>query len=323
MVARVFVSRDLPGKALQRLAASADTQIWDQPRPPSADDLIAAIADCDGLLCMLTDRIDAGLLNAAPELRVISSYSVGVDHVDVEALNKRRIPLGHTPHVLTDATADLTMALLLAASRRLNEAEQFVREGVWTPQQRWEPSMFLGRDMRGANLGLLGLGPIGQAVARRAAGFGMRILGWTPSGRSVPYVDLASFDEVIEQADFLSLHLALAESTRHIINAEVLQRMPRKAMLINTARGPLIDESALIVALKNKDIAGAALDVFEQEPIAGDHPLLALPQVCVTPHIGSATWNTRCAMADLAVDNLLAGLRGETMPHCVNPEFIA
>ncbi len=320
---KVFVSRKLPGSALEQLSASVDTQVWPHERPPTAQELTQAVQDCDGLLCVLTDRIDADLLLQAPRLRVVSSCSVGVDHVDVAALTEHGIALGYTPHVLVDATADLCFALLLGAARRLPEGERFMREGLWTPQRRWEPDLLLGKDLRGATLGLVGLGAIGQAVARRAQGFGMRVVGWTPSGRQVDGVIAASFEEVLSQADFLSLHLALSESTRHIINAKALAHMKADALLINTARGGLVDEQALLQALEAGHLAGAALDVFEQEPVSAQHPLLQLPNVSIAPHIGSATLGTRAAMAQLAVDNLLAGLNSRPMPHCYNPQVLS
>jgi glyoxylate reductase len=320
---KVFVTRGLPGPALQRLAAQTDMHLWPGPGPLGAEQLRAQARDCEGLLCVLTDHIDAALLDAAPKLRVISSCSVGVDHVDVAALTHRGIPLGHTPGVLTEATADLAFALLLSAARRLPEAERFMRGGLWTPERRWEPELLLGRELHGATLGLLGLGAIGQAMARRAQGFGLRVLGWTPSGRRVPGVSPAEFDEVLEQSDFISLHLALNAHTRHLINAAALARMRRHAVLINSARGALVDEVALLGALRDGRIGGAALDVFEQEPLPIDHPLLRLPNVVVAPHIGSATLETRSRMAQRAVDNLLAGLRGEPLPYCANPEVRA
>lgn len=323
MKPRVYVTRPLPGDAHQRLTDDCTLRLWEGAGTPDAETLHAAVADCEGLLCMLTNTVDAALLDAAPRLRVVSSMSVGVDHVDVAALTARGIPLGHTPGVLVDATADLAFALLLSAARRLPEAERFLREGNWTWARRWEPGLLLGHDLRGATLGLVGLGAIGQAVARRARGFGMRIIGWTPSGRQVDGVQVADLDALLEQSDFVSLHLALSDSSRHIIDARALRRMKNSAVLINTARGPLVDEAALVDALRSGQIAGAALDVFESEPIGADHPLLGLPNVVAAPHIGSATLGTRTRMAELAVDNLLAGLRGEPTPHCVNPEVQA
>lgn len=323
MTPRVYVTRGLPGNALERLAAHTDMQVWRGTGSPDTETLHAEAAQSDGLLCLLTDTIDAALLDAAPNLKVISSMSVGVDHVDVAALTARGIPLGNTPGVLVDATADLAFALLLSAARRLPESQAFLRSGQWTWPRRWEPELMMGRDLNGATLGLIGLGAIGQAVARRAQGFGLRVIGWTPSGRAVAGVEPAPLDDVIAQADFLSLHLALTESTRHIINAQALRSMKPDAILINTARGSLVDETALIEALRNQTIGGAALDVFDAEPIDADHPLLGLPNVVAAPHIGSATLGTRSRMANLAVDNLLAGLRGEPMPYCVNSEVLS
>lgn len=323
MKPRVFVSRQLPGAALAALAEQVQLTTWPGPHPLPAEALHREAGKADGLLCLLTDRIDAALLAAAPQLKVISSCSVGVDHVDVAALTRKGIPLGHTPGVLVDATADLTFALLLAAARRIPEAERFVRDGQWTAARRWEPDMLLGRDLAGATLGLLGLGAIGQAVARRAQGFGLKVIGWTPSGRAVTGVQPASFAQVLAQSDFLSLHLALGAETAQIINAAALAQMKPDAILINTARGGLVDEAALVAALQDGRLGGAALDVFAKEPLATDHPLLALPNVVIAPHIGSATQGTRARMAQRAVDNLLAGLAGQRLPWCANPEVYA
>lgn len=317
---KVFVTRSLPGPALTQLAAATSMRCWPGPAPITPAQLHAELRDAEGLLCLLTDHIDDALMATAPKLRVVSSCSVGVDHVDVAALTRRRIPLGHTPGVLVEATADLTFALLLAAARRIPEAERFVREGQWTPERRWEPELLLGKDLHGATLGLIGLGAIGQAVARRAQGFGLKLIGWTPSGRAVPGVAAASLEAVLAQADIVSLHVALNAQTAKLINAAALARMKPDAILINTARGGLVDEAALIAALRSGQLGAAALDVFEHEPIAADHPLLTLPNVVMAPHIGSATRGTRSRMAQLAVDNLLAAFSGAAMPHCANPE---
>lgn len=317
---KVLVTSPLPGRGLERLQATTDLHCWDRSPGPAPEQLRTLIRDCEGLLCILTDTIDQALLDCAPRLRVVSSCSVGVDHVDVRALSDRGIPLGHTPGVLTDATADLAIGLLLACARRITESDRFVRAGDWTPNRRWSPGMMLGMDLQGATLGLIGLGPIGQAVARRAQGFGLRVVGWTPSGRSVPGVTSLGFTGVLEQSDILSLHLALSERSRRIIDRDALHRLRKGALLINTARGGLVDEAALVHALQDGSLAGAGLDVFEQEPLPARHPLLTLPNVVMTPHIGSATRGTRTRMADLAVDNLLAGLRGEPLPFCANRE---
>ncbi len=315
---RVFVTRRLPGEALSRLDAVSELHIWRHPAPPTPAQLRQECAEAEGLLCLLTDTIDARLIDSAPKLRVISSVSVGLDHVELAPLQARGIPLGHTPHVLTDATADLTMGLMLAACRRIPEAADMIRQGGWTHERRWEPDMLLGRELGDSTLGIIGLGPIGQAVARRAAGFGTRIIGWTPSGRSVTGVASHSFDSVIEQADILSLHLALTPETRHLIDRHTISRMRPGTILVNTARGPLVDQSALLEALDSGHLGTAALDVFEHEPLSADHPFATHPRVLATPHIGSATIRTRIRMAELAVDNLIAGLNGEPMPYCAN-----
>ncbi len=314
----VWATRHLPGRALERLASAPDVDldIWSGPGAPPAGELMARAPDLDGLLCTLVDRIDAPWFDAAAKLRVLSSYSVGLDHVDLLAAAAHGIPVGHTPGVLVETTADLAFALLLAGARRLPEGERLVRAGEWGT---WEPDLLLGHDVHGATLGLVGLGAIGQAVARRAQGFGMRVLGWTRSGRTVPGVEAASFGDLLDSADFVSLHVALTGETRGLIDAAALARMKPGAFLINTARGGLVDESALADALDAGHLAGAALDVFAQEPLPADHRLLRTRGVTVAPHVGSATVATRARMADLAVDNLLAGLRSEPLPQQAPP----
>jgi glyoxylate reductase len=314
---RVFVTRRLPGGVESRLEAATQLRVWPERGAPPRDALLAALRDCEGLLCMLTDRIDSELLAAAPNLRALSSMSVGVDHIDLAAARARGIPVGHTPGVLVDATADLCLALLLAAARRIPESDAFVREGRW---QRWEPDLLLGRELRGSRLGILGLGAIGRAVAERARGFGMRVSGWTRSGRAVPGVEPASFDALLAESDFVSVHVALAPETRGLLGAPELARMKRGAILVNTARGGIVDEDALCDALSSGQLACAALDVFAQEPLPMAHPLLALPRekLVVAPHIGSATLTTRTRMAELAVENLLAGLAGRPLVHCAD-----
>ncbi len=317
--AKVFATRALVGDALERLAGEASLEVYDGEGQPSPDELRARARDADGLLCVLTDRIDAALIDACPRLRAVSSCSVGLDHVDVARLTARKIPLGHTPGVLVDTTADLAFALLLAAARRIVEADRFVRDGGWTPQRKWEPEMLLGRDLSGATLGILGLGEIGRAVARRASGFDMKVLGFTRSGRSVPGVTSVTFDALLAESDFLSVHVALTEKTRHLIGAPEIARMKDGAILINTARGGVVDDAALARALASNKLAAAGLDVFEGEPIGADNPLLRSSNVVVAPHIGSASVRTRTKMSSLAVDNLLAALRGQRMPRCANP----
>jgi glyoxylate reductase len=286
--------------------------------PPAT--LRAEVAAAEGLVCLLTDRIDAALLDAAPRLRFVSSVSVGLDHVDLAAATARGIPVGHTPGVLVDATADTAFALLLAAARRVAEADAWVRGGHWRPENAWSPDFFLGRDLAGATLGLVGLGAIGRAVARRAAAFGMRVVGWNRSPRDVPGVEPLSLEEVLAASDFVSVHVALAPETRGLLDAERLAQLRRGAILINTARGGIVDEVALAEALASGRLGGAGLDVYEREPLPADSPLLSAPNTVLAPHIGSATALTRRRMADLAADNALAALRGERMPHCANPE---
>jgi glyoxylate reductase len=268
---------------------------------------------------LLTDRIDRPLLEAMPNLEFVSSVSVGVDHIDVQAFTERQIPVGHTPGVLVDTTADAAFALLLAAARRVAEGDRFIRAGNWRPDSRWSPSFFLGKDVSGATLGIVGLGAIGQAVARRAAGFDMRVIGWTPSGREVAGVDSVSLEELLLRSDFVSIHVALADSTRNLLDAAKIATMKPGAVLINTARGGIVDERALSQALDSGHIYAAGLDVFEREPVPMDNPLLQHPRVVVVPHIGSATTLTRAKMVDRAVRNAIAALQGQPMPHCVNP----
>ena len=318
---QVFATGALPGPAFARLVEAAQVVWWPGPGGPPRTELAAQLARVDGLLCLLTDSIDAGLLAAAPRLRVVSSCSVGLDHVDLAAATARGIPVGHTPGVLTETTADLTLALMLAAARRIPEADGFVRSGAWVPERRWEPGMLLGRDLHGATVGLVGLGAIGQAVARRLAGFGCRVLGWTRSGRVVPGVESVALPALLAAADFVSLHIALTPETRGLLDAGRLAAMKPGAILVNAARGGLVDEGALAACLANGSLAAAGLDVFADEPVAPTNPLLALSNVVVAPHIGSASIRTRERMADLAVENLLAGLAGRPLPACANPEF--
>jgi glyoxylate reductase len=307
-MARCFVTRELPGHALDGLRAEHDVEVWPAPDPPPQDALTDHARTADALLTLLTDRIDAELLDAAPSVKAIANYAVGTDNVDLEEATKRGIPVGNTPDVLTETTADLAFALMLAAARRLGEAEAAVRAGNWP---EWQPGAFLGHDVHGATLGIVGYGRIGRAVARRAEGFGMTVLHGIP------------LDELLAGSDFVSLHAPLTPDTRGLIGARELELMKPTAVLVNTARGPLVDTQALESALRGGQIAAAALDVTDPEPLPSDHPLLQAPNLTVVPHIGSASHATREAMADMAVDNLLAALRGDRMPHCANAEVYA
>lgn len=309
-MARCFVTRTLPGGALQRLARAHEVDVWPQRLPPSHDELRAGLSEADGVLSMLTDRIDAEVIAAFPKLRAISNYAVGVDNIDLAAAAARGIPVGNTPDVLTDATADLAFALLMAAARKLPEAAAAVREGDWLT---WEPGRYLGASVYGATLGIVGMGRIGRAVAERARGFGMEVISTdSRAGRGS-----AELETLLRRSDFVSLHCPLTPETRGLIDADALALMKPSAILINAARGPIVDQVALAEALRGAEIAGAALDVTDPEPLPPDDPLLEAPGLIVVPHIGSATRATRERMADMAVDNLLAGLDGRPMPHQV------
>jgi lactate dehydrogenase-like 2-hydroxyacid dehydrogenase len=275
----------------------------------------------EGLLCLLTDQIDAGTIQAAgPGLKIISNHAVGVDNVDVAAATARGIPVGNTPGILTNATADMAFALLLAAARRVVEGDRLVKAGGW---KTWGPGFMLGADLAGATLGIVGFGRIGRAVARRASGFGLRIL-FTDLSQATPepgvnaaQVDL---DTLLHEADFVSLHTPLTDQTRGLINTDTLKRMKPTAVLVNTSRGQVVDQEALYAALSAKRIFAAALDVTVPEPLPPEHPLLRLENCIILPHIASASWRTRERMSQMAAENLIAGLKGERLPNCVNPE---
>jgi glyoxylate reductase len=310
-MSHLFITRGLSGAGLDRLSAAGhELDVWPEPNPPSRDALAERTRDAEGLLCLLTDPIDAELIDAAPRLKAIANYAVGTDNIDLEAATRRGIPVGNTPDVLTETTADLAFALMLAVARRLVEADRWVREGRWGD---WAPDVLLGHDLHAATLGIVGFGRIGRAVARRAEGFGMTVLHSSRSGGT-------PLEELLDRSDFVSLHAPLTPETEGLIGAAELGRMKPQAILVNTARGPLVDTGALTNALHAGEIAGAGLDVTDPEPLPPGHPLLEAPGLVVAPHIGSATHRTREAMADMAVDNLLAALAGERMPHCANPE---
>jgi glyoxylate reductase len=308
-MAHCFVTRQLPGSALDRLRAEHDVDVWPEQVPPDPGTLRERTRPAAGLLSLLSDRIDADFIAANPQLKAIANYAVGYDNIDIDAASARGIPVGNTPDVLTDATADLAFALLLAAARQLPEAAKAVLEGDWLA---WQPGRYLGHDVHGATLGIIGFGRIGQAVAQRARGFAMEVITADTRG------DRGSVAHLLQESDFVSLHCPLTPQTHHLIDAAALQAMRPNAILINTARGPIVDQSALARALHDGTIAGAALDVTDPEPLPADDPLLKAPNLIVVPHIGSATRTARERMADLAVDNLLAGLAGQPMPHQVN-----
>lgn len=319
----VFVTRPIPDKGLDMVREQCAATVWDGELPPPRDVLLREIAGADGLLCLLTDPVDADVIDAAPKLRVISQMAVGFDNIDIPAATGRGIPVGHTPGVLTDTTADFAFALLMAAARRISEAERFARAGRW---KTWGPTLLMGRDVHGATLGIVGMGRIGQAVARRARGFDMRILYADPSepdaARDMGAVRVA-LDDLLAESDFVSLHVPLTADTQGLIDRRALARMKPTAILINTARGPVVDQAALHEALASGQIAYAALDVTDPEPIAPDDPLLSLDNCLIVPHIASSSVAARTRMAVMAAENLIAGLHGDRLPHCANPQVYA
>jgi glyoxylate reductase len=317
MTPQVYITRHIAPSALERIAAVCHVELWDGEMPPPYGILSDRVRGVQGILTMITDRIDGALLDAAgPQLKVISNMAVGYNNIDVAAARARGVVIGNTPGVLTHATADLTMALLLAAARRIVEGVDYVRAGEW---RTWHPDQLLGRDLAGAILGIIGFGRIGRAVARRAQAFEMRVIAHSPSltdidahAEGVTRVDLPT---LLQESDFVTLHVPYTRATYHLMSAEQFSLMKPTAILINTARGPVVNQEALLTALSHGVIAGAALDVTDPEPIDPEHPLLMLQNVIVVPHIGSATQQTRERMALMAADNLIAGVTGRPLPH--------
>ena len=321
--AKVFVTRRLFDEAISLIEEYADVEAYDSEEEPAPYDLILEkVRDIDGLLCLLTDKIDARVIEAGERLKVISNYAVGYDNIDVEAATKRGIYVTNTPGVLTETTADLAWAILMAIARRVVEADKYVRAGRWI--HAWGPKMMLGSDVHGKTLGIVGLGRIGSAVARRAKGFNMRVIYYDVVRREDLEGELdleyKPLEELLKEADYITLHVPLTKDTYHLIGERELNMMKPTAYLINTSRGAVIDQRALYRALKERRIAGAALDVFEKEPIDQDDPLLELDNVVLTPHIGSASVETRKKMAMMAAENLVSVLRGVEPPNLVNPE---
>ena len=320
---KVFVTRQIPEEGANLIRAYCQAVFWSADLPPDYGTLLQKMPGLDGLVCLLTDPIDAKLMDAAgPGLKVISNHAVGYDNIDIEAATQRGIPVGNTPGILTETTADFTFALLLAAARRMIEGDQFIRAGSW---RTWDPMGLLGVDVYQATLGIIGYGRIGQAVARRAAGFEMQILYHDPSCPELNEPDengatCVDLNTLLSKSDFVSIHTPLNEATYHMFDRELFAKMKPNAILINTARGPVVDPDALYQALNESVIAYAALDVTEPEPIPKNSPLLELSNIIITPHIASASRATRGKMALYAAQNLIAGLKGERLPYCVNPE---
>jgi glyoxylate reductase len=319
----VFITRHIPAEKLDIALRFCQVDLWDEELPPPPEVLLEHIRGKDAILCLLTDRIDAHVMEASgAQLKVISNCAVGYDNIDVAEATRRGIPVGNTPGVLTDTTADFAFALLMAAARRVVEGDRFTRMGKW---KTWGLTQHLGQDLTGATLGIIGFGRIGKGLAKRARGFDMRILYYDPLNKDDPYAaevgaQAVEMDTLLSQADFISVHSPLNQETYHLINASAFSRMKPSAILINTARGGVVDPQALYHALKDGAIFAAALDVTEPEPIPLDDPLLTLENLIITPHIASASVETRGKMVQMALDNLFAGLRGERLPNCVNPD---
>ena len=319
---KIYVTRQIFDEAVDRLKEATDMKYWDSEMPPPRDVLLREVQDIDGLYCLLTEKIDAELFDAAPNLRVVSSMAVGFDNIDVAEATKRGIPVGNTPGVLTETTADFAFALLMAAGRRVSEGDRYTRAGNW---KTWGPMVLLGQDIHGSTLGIIGFGRIGVEMAKRAKGFGMNIVYYDVirnEEREKEYGATYCSDvkELLAQSDFVSIHVNLTPETRHLINADTLSGMKSTAVLVNTSRGPVVDQTALYHALKDGTIGAAGLDVTEVEPISMDDPLLTLENVIIAPHIASGSVVTRTKMSLMAVDNLLAGLNGEPLPNTPNPE---
>jgi glyoxylate reductase len=318
---RVFVTRIIRDQGLDLVKDFCEAEIWPDELPPSRAALLEKVRGVDGLLCLLTDKIDGEIMDAAgPQLKVISNHAVGFDNIVVADATARKIPVGNTPGILTDATADFAFALLMTAARRIAEGERYIRAGKW---KTWGPSTLLGADFVGATLGLVGFGRIGRAMAKRAAGFDLRVLYYDPGAPPAPELNASpvdSLETLLRESDFVSLHIPLTDETRRMVNAGFLAKMKPSAVLVNTSRGGVLDQQALYHALKEKQIFAAALDVTDPEPLPLESPLLTLENCLIAPHIASASEKTRDLMALLAANNLIAGLKGEPLPYCVNPE---
>jgi glyoxylate reductase len=322
---KVFVTRRIPAAGLDRICQQCDADVWPEQMPPPYDLLRQKVAACDGLVSLLTDKIDAALMDAAPRLKVVSNYAVGFNNIDIPAATARGIAVGNTPGVLTDATADMAFCLLIAAARRLVDSADYARAGRW---KTWEPLGHLGQDLAGRTLGVVGMGRIGYALARRCHfGWDMQVLYHDMYRHEKAETELdarqVDLDTLLRQADFVSVHTDLNDTTRGLFNAERFRQMKPTAVFVNTARGPIVVEKDLIAALQSGVIFAAGLDVTDPEPPDPASELLRVPNLVVAPHIASATVGTRNAMAEICANNLLAGLSGQPLPTWVNPEVEA
>ncbi len=325
---KLFITRELFKDVIEKLEQYYDVEVWDRYEPPPYEVLLEKAREVDAMATLLTDRIDANLLTQAKKLRIIAQYAVGYDNIDIECATRLGIYVTNTPGVLTEATAELTWALILAVARRIVEADHFVRWGEWyRTKTGWHPLMMLGIELKGKTLGVIGLGRIGSRVAEIAVkGFGMKVIYYDIVRREdlekelgVEYRDL---DQLLQEADIITIHVPLTKETYHMINEERLRKVKKGAIIINTARGAVIDTNALVKALREGWIAGAGLDVHEQEPLDPNHPITAFKNVVLAPHIGSATYETRHAMAELVAENLIAFYEGRVPPTLVNKEVV-
>jgi len=321
---KVYVTRLLPERGLSKIRQHFDTRVWEDYGPPPKRVILEEARDADALVPLLSDRIDVEVFDAAPKLKIVAQMAVGFDNIDIKEATRRGVCVTNTPEVLTETTADFAWALLMAVARRVVEADNYIRSGQW--KVGWHPSMLLGQDVHNTTLGIVGAGRIGAAVARRAKGFNMRILYCDTVPRPDLEKDLdakhVDLDTLFRESDFVSVHVALTKETHHLVDVRKLSLMKKTAYLINNSRGPIVDEKALYNALKEGRIAGAGLDVFEQEPTPTNNPLLKLENVVVAPHISSASHETRSKMADMAADNLIAFFEGKKPPNLVNPEVM-
>ena len=321
---KVYVTRELPERGLKIIKERFDAEVWPEYAPPPKKVIIEKARNVDALASLLSDKIDAEVFDAAPKLKIVAQMAVGFDNIDVQEATKRGICVTNTPEVLTDTTADFAWALLMAVARRVVEADKYVRTGQW--KVGWHPSMMQGRDIHGATIGIVGAGRIGYGVSKRATGFNMKILFYDVVPRPEMERELGAksvnLDTLFKESDFVSIHVPLMKETYHLVNADRLKLMKKTAYLINNSRGPVVDEKALHEALKEGRIAGAGLDVFEQEPTPLNNPLLEFDNVVVAPHISSASYETRSKMAEMVAENLVAFFEGKKPPNLVNPDVL-